>query len=214
MYVILISSFIVTLIVFMINSIYATSSYKNGFWPKNEIIKRLSIGEKKIYYAINTICENDIDFCLSKDDGTGKLVFSLSDFNGYNINIDVPSSWVSTYTTISIDDNKTFTIEHLIKKQDQRSAYIDNSFALDGNITCSDGSALPCNDFGVTKTMKLLEESRNSFIDKRIEELDEIINDPNSSISEKIEAQNEKNDLEDEKDVNNDIIANRPNLIP
>lgn len=80
------------------------------------------------------------------------------------------------------------------------------------SVSCDDGSAIPCDSALVTRKIKLKEESRNSFIDLRIAELDNIIQ--NGSEAERTQAIQEKNDLNDEKNNNLDIIANRKNLIP
>lgn len=200
MYAILILSFITSLIVYSINSTQNFSGLFNGYWSKSQIISRLPIGEQKVLYAVNSICANDVDYCENKDDGSGNIVFSLSDFDGYDISVDGPASVFSPYTKITIDsDRRNLIISNDIYSKNNRQVYIGHDFGAKGSITCDNGSNLPCDSSSLSKTIKLKEESRNAFIDYQISNSDD-------------EILNAK--LKKEKQDNLDIIANRKNLIP
>jgi len=215
MYIFLILSFITSLIIFQISYIESYNSSLHGFWNKNKLISSTLNKEKDLYYSIGIMCDNNLTYCLNKDDGTGNLDITLTDISSKGFNTSVFSSTqIQPFTKIIInDDNKTMTFYHSFTTKDLRKAYVNNNTIIKGIIECDNGSALPCSSSVVKKTRPILEEFRIAFIDKRIEELDAIISDPNSSISEKIAAQNEKNDLNDEKDQLNQDIANRKDLV-
>lgn len=214
MYILLILSLVTSLVIISINARYSLDSYTNGYWSKDLQTTRFHYQESNINEAINALCRVDLSTCKSFDDGTGELVFTLSDLASWSSPVTIPSSF-SGFERIKItSDKKNIVFEHSITDLDRRTEYINSSLGLHGTISCSDGSTIPCTGATFTKTITLSPETRIVFVEDRLLEIEDLLSDPDITDDESDALNSEKDQLQNEQAILTTTIENREDLIP
>lgn len=213
MFIIIALSLIATLIIISINATYSISSYSNGYWSKEELTSRFLYQEKNIADAVNSLCRTDLPACEANEDGiTGIITLEISDISNFLPSMN-PISNFNGFTSITIDaEQRHILLSTSITDFDRKNEYSVGTIGATGIITCDDGSSLPCIGSGLTKKITMSQETRISFIDQRIAEIDILLPSASGSISGVLAT--ERHDLSVEKSNLESEINNRLNLIP
>ena len=145
-----------------------SESYVNNF--KEPKFKTFYYQEKMTKEAVDSFCRDNFYDCFTEDQNLTTVSFDQIDpylprFFNNGISTDFFNRLEIDYETFTI------TLTHKISSEN-RNKYVYDSVNLDSNLTCENGSDLPCNSDLIQNNFKVSEELKTLYIKKFIIDLE------------------------------------------